>query len=306
MRPPAASSGISHSPAPRPHAVPDPAEIHFWAAWHPAWALFAALALLAAVYFWGWRRARLRAVRALGPRQAVAYLAGLGAVAFALAGPLDAWNQASFSLHMLQHLCLVLVAAPLLVIGRPWVAFATLLATGGALGTMGRLFARRSVLAAWRLLRHPATAFLAFNGAMVLWHLPAAYVAALRQPGLHEAEHLSFLLGALLLWWQVLPSPPHRPATSVEGRALLLFGTALAGDVVAAGLSLSTRLLYPPYAGRLGLGGRDALADQRLGGLLMWVSGGLFYLLTFWVLWQGFRGMPGRRGAAGGPLPEDS
>lgn len=280
---------------PRAHAVPDPAESHFWAAWHPAWALFGLLLAFAALYLAAWQHRRRPGPAgaappgSLRPRHAVAYLAGLAAVAFALAGPLDAWNAASFSLHMLQHLCLVLVAAPLLVLGRPW----QVIAQGLPRQVVGRV--SRAVLRpelgrrTWRLALHPLTAFAFFNGAMVLWHLPALYVAALVDEGLHQAEHLTFLISALLLWYQVLPPPPHRPPSSTTARALLLFGTALAGDVVAAGLTLSTRVLYPPYAGRPGLGGRDALADQSLGGLIMWLSGAVFYLLTFWVLVVDFR-----------------
>ncbi len=280
---------------PRAHVVPDPAESHFWTAWHPAWPLFGLLLALAALYLVAWHRRRRPGPAgasppgSLRPRHAAAYLAGLAAVAFALAGPLDAWNAASFSLHMLQHLCLVLVAAPLLIIGRPWQVL--LLALPGRLtGRLSRAILRSGTgRALWRGITHPLTAFIAFNGAMVLWHLPALYVAALVDERLHQAEHLAFLCSALLLWYQVLPPPPHRPPSSTTARALLLFGTALAGDVVAAGLTLSTRVLYPPYAGLPGLGGRDALADQSLGGLVMWLSGAVFYLLTFWVLVADFR-----------------
>ena len=281
----------------RSHAVPTPSDQGFWTAWHLAPLPTLILLTAAAVYALAWRAIRRRGASRLGVGLPIAYALGLASLAVALLGPLDTFNDDSFSLHMLQHLALVQVAAPLLILGRPWQVLLQGLPTRWIGGATHAVFGRRSGRGLWRLLAHPVTAFLAFNGCMAVWHLPGPYVAALLDERVHDLEHVSFFLSALLLWWHVLPPLPHRPPSSATARALLVFGSGMVGDVVAAGLTLSTRILYAPYADRLGLGGRDALADQQLGGLVMWLSGGVFYLLLFWVLYEAFRADLARREA---------
>lgn len=271
------------------HAVPPPGDQGFWLAWHLAPLPTLVLLTAAVLYAVAWRAVRRRGASRLSVGLPVAYVLGLTVWAVALLGPLDLFKQESFSLHMLQHLALVQVAAPLLILGRPWQVLLQAVPTRWTGLFTHAVFGRRSGRGLWRLLAHPLTAFLAFNGCMALWHLPGPYVAALLDERVHDLEHVSFFLSALLLWWHVLPPAPHRPPSSATARALLVFGSGMVGDVIAAGLTLSTRILYAPYAGRPGLGGRDALADQALGGLIMWISGGVFYLLLFWVLYGAFR-----------------
>lgn len=288
------------------HAVPTTADPPFWLAWHLS--PLPTLVILAAglTYLLSWRALRRKGRARLGIALPIAYGLGLGALALALLGPLDTFNDESFSLHMLQHLALVQVAAPLLVLGRPWQVLLRALPSRMVGRVTHALLGPRIGRGLWRVVAHPLTAFLAFNLPMALWHLPGSYVAALRDGRLHDLEHLSFFLGALLLWWQVLPPAPHRPPSSAGARAALLFGSAMVGDVVAAGLTLSTRLLYAPYAGLAGLGGRDALADQQLGGKVMWLGGLMFYALLLRVLLGAFRAdlePPAPRGPAAAPQP---
>lgn len=271
------------------HAVPTTVDQPFWLAWH--FSPLPTLVILAAGLFYAlsWRALRRRGAARLGIGLPTAYGLGLAALAVALLGPLDTFNDDSFSLHMLQHLALVQVAAPLLVLGRPWQVLLQAMPSRLVGKATHALLRPRVGRGLWRVAVHPLTALVAFNLPMALWHLPGPYVAALGDGRVHDLEHLSFFFGALLLWWQVLPPAPHRPPSSASARALLLFSSAAVGDGVAAGLTLSTRLLYAPYAGRVGLGGRDALADQRLGGLIMWLGGAMFYLLLFRVLYGAFR-----------------
>jgi putative membrane protein len=274
---------------PPTHAITTAADQPFWLAWQSTPLPSGILLTAAAIYAIAWRSIRRRGASRLGLALPFAYALGLASLAVALFGPLDTFNDESFSLHMLQHLALVQVAAPLLILGRPWQVLLQAVPTRWTGLFTHAVFGRRSGRGLWRLLAHPLTAFLAFNGCMAVWHLPGPYVAALLDERVHDLEHVSFFLSALLLWWHVLPPAPHRPPSSATARALLVFGSGMVGDVIAAGLTLSTRILYAPYAGRPGLGGRDALADQALGGLIMWISGGGFYLLLFWVLYGAFR-----------------
>lgn len=271
------------------HAVPTTVDQPFWLAWHLSPLPTLVLLTAGLLYTLSWRALRRRGKAQLGIGLAVAYGLGLAALTVALLGPLDTFNDDSFSLHMLQHLALVQVAAPLLVLGRPWQVLLQALPSRLVGKATHALLRPRLGRGLWRVAAHPLTALVAFNLPMALWHLPGPYVAALGDGRVHDLEHLSFFLGALLLWWQILPPAPHRPPSSVGARAALLFGSALVGDVVAAGLTLSTRVLYAPYAGRIGLGGRDALADQQLGGKVMWLGGLMFYALLLWVLLGAFR-----------------
>lgn len=288
------------------HAVPTTVAQPFWLAWHLS--PLPTLVILAAglLYALAWRALRRRGAARLGIGLAIAYGLGLAALAVALLGPLDSFNDDSFSLHMLQHLALVQVAAPLLILGRPWQVLLQALPSRMVGKATHALLRPRVGRGLWRVAAHPLTALVAFNLPMALWHMPGPYVAALGDDRLHDLEHLSFFLGALLLWWQILPPAPHRPPSSVGARAALLFGSAMVGDVVAAGLTLSTRLLYAPYAGRAGLGGRDALADQQLGGKVMWLGGLMFNALLLRMLLGAFRAdlePAAPRGPAAAPPP---
>lgn len=238
--------------------------------------LLACLVASATLYAIGvarlWRRA------GVGHGLRVAHVAAFGtgwlALAVALASPLDSLGVHLFSAHMLQHELLMLVAAPLLVIARPLAAWTWALparsrpAVGGALRARGW---RR----AWAMIRSPLGAWLLHAVALWGWHAPAAFSLALVDPLVHALQHASFLGTALLFWWAVLGSN----ARSRLGVALLsLFATMVHSTVLGALITLSPRTWYPGYAATSAALGADPLADQQLGGLLMWVPGGLVYL----------------------------
>ena len=204
---------------------------------------------------------------------------GLCAVAVALAPPFERLAGERFAAHMIQHLVLILVAAPLIAAARPVnVAVA-------ALPTHVRRALHRSARAgpgrALRRLRHPVVVWLLATAALWAWHSPGLYQLALRSDPVHAAEHLSFLVTAGLFWSLVLGAgrvggPPGAAARPVA--VALVFATALASGALGAALTFAGAPLYPEQAAMVVATGGDPLADQQLAGVLMWVPPGLVYL----------------------------
>lgn len=177
-------------------------------------------------------------------------IAGFVVTLGALLPPLYQLAHALFSAHMVQHLILVLAAAPLLAAGAPRLP---------ALGAIG----------VWVL----------HAGALWAWHLPVAYDAALDSDLLHGLEHLSFLVTGVLFWGFVL----RRDVSSLE-RVGLVFATALQSSALGALLAFASRPLYASHLGRTSDWRMSALEDQQLAGAIMWVPPGVVYLVVMLVL----------------------
>ncbi|TFW19507.1 cytochrome c oxidase assembly protein, partial [Duganella callida] len=137
---------------------------------------------------------------------------------------------------------------------------------------------------AWHALTRPLNAWLLHFAALWLWHVPGFFQAALLHPGWHALQHASFLFPALLFWWAVLVDG----GTSRSGALIYLFTTMLHTGALGALLALSSTIWYPAYGGAAMHYGLSALEDQQLGGLIMWVPGGLAYLLAALLLCAGW------------------
>jgi putative membrane protein len=208
----------------------------------------------------------------------VAFAAGLGALFLALASPLDALSDALFSAHMVQHLVLVLAAAPLLLLGRPWVPL--LLALPAAWHRRLNRWRRAGVArAAWRGATHPVTAWISHAAAMWVWHLPILYQAALNREPVHVLEHACFLGTALLFWWPLLGA---RGGRRLDGGAAFLYlvTAAVQGMALGALIAFARTAWYPAYAASAPAWGLTPLQDQQLAGLIMWVPAGTAYGLA--------------------------
>jgi putative membrane protein len=236
-----------------------------------------------------WRRSRLGRSTLL--RHAGWFGAGWLAMTVALASPLDAAGGYLFSAHMVQHELLMIVAAPLMVSGRPlgvwaWsLPQAWLRPLGGAL----RVGPVRSV---WRALTRPLHAWLLHFAALWLWHVPVLFQAALVHPAVHALQHASFLFPALLFWWAVLEGA-HSGVD--RGAAIAyLFTTMLHTGALGALFAMSGHVWYPAYGIGASQYGLSALEDQQLGGLIMWVPGGLAYVIAGLVLCAGWLRQPVR------------
>jgi putative membrane protein len=131
---------------------------------------------------------------------------------------------------------------------------------------------------AWHALTRPAVSWLVHAAALWLWHVPALFDAALASDGVHALQHLSFLVSALLFWWAVLGHGWQRPNRAAA--MIYLFTTMLHTGALGVLLTWSTVPWYASYADAGGAFGLSLLEDQQLGGLIMWIPGGLVYVLA--------------------------
>ena len=231
--------------------------------------LLAAAALLYAVGVARlWRRAG--AGRGITGAHVRRFAGGWLTLVAALVSPLDAMGGALFSVHMVQHELLMVLAAPLLVTARPLEAWTWGLAPRWR-RLIGDLFHARAWQASWRVAVDPLGAWLIHAVILWVWHVPALFGAALAHDGWHALQHASFLASALLFWWSVFAAS----ARSGAGLASV-FTTMLHTGGLGALLTFAPSPWYPHYDGTLAYG-LTALEDQQLGGLVMWVLGALPY-----------------------------
>lgn len=204
----------------------------------------------------------------LPPARAACFGLGLLVVAVALIGPLDAMVDTRFSAHMLQHLLLILVAAPLFALATPVTALVVSLPARVRRQTTTPVLRSRVV----GVIFSPLFALGSF--VLVLWgsHVPAVYDAAAENQALHDLEHLLYLLTAVLFWSAVLGLDIGPSRLAHSARLLYLFASMVAMEVVGLVLSETNHPLYPAYIQGSG-SARSATGDMHTGGVLMWLSG---------------------------------
>jgi putative membrane protein len=234
--------------------------------WQPSVLIGVALlvgAYLGAIGPW---RTHFRTSRPVERAQVIWFLLGAFVILFALVSPLDdLGDEYLFSAHMVQHLLLMLVAPPMILMGTP--------------GWMLRPLLRYPAVARTaRTLTTPVMAFALFNADMLAWHFPVFYEATLRSETIHIVEHLLFIATGVLNWWPILSPLPELPRLPYPGQILYLALETVPTAALSALLVFSSTVLYPTYAAAPRLFGLSALSDQQIGGLIMWVPGGLFYL----------------------------
>ena len=262
------------------HPGQPPAPHDLWSAWNLHPVLLAGLLLAG----WAYRRGRTG-----GPRRPVdtwrarCFTMALVALGLALLSPLDALSNALASAHMVQHLLLLLVAAPLLALSAP--SSAILRGSPLAVRRASGRWRRRLGLTHGNLavLRHPAAVWLLQVGVLWFWHAAAPYDAALDNQFLHLLEHASFLVTAVLFWHVVIGV---RGAARVSGGlgVLLVFAMAMASVFLSVLLTFARTPWYSGYATTTASWGLDPLTDQQLAGVIMWIPAGGIYLAAALVL----------------------
>jgi putative membrane protein len=211
--------------------------------------------------------------------EAACFTAGWLVLALALVSPLHPLGEVLFSAHMVQHELLMVVAAPLLVLGRPLVPYVWALPPRWRHSVAG--VARAPAFrAAWSGLTRPSTTWLLHAAAIWIWHAPALYEATLHNALVHTLQHVSFLATGLLFWWSLLRGARLGYGASVA----YLFATMLHTSALGVVLAFASSLWYPAYAATTMQWGLTPLDDQQLGGLIMWIPGGLSYLIGSLVL----------------------
>jgi putative membrane protein len=266
----------------KPHNVHD--LVRSWS-WEPG--ILLGLALSAWLYFRGLRRLWRESERGRGIRrwEAACYAGGWVSLFIALVSPLHPWGRVLFSAHMMQHEVLMLVAAPLLVLGRPLIPFLWALPLNWArrVGNWGKAawFQR-----GWRTLTNPFVAWAIHAVALWVWHAPALFQATLTDEWVHALQHLSFLLSALLFWWSLIHG--RQGLMGYGAATLYVFTTSVHSGLLGALLTFASSVWYPSYIGLTSSWGLTPLEDQQLGGLIMWIPAGLVYIVAGLGLFAGW------------------
>jgi putative membrane protein len=229
-----------------------------------------------ALLYWlctGRYRDRFPGSKVVPGRQRIAFYAAIAVTLVALASPLDTIGDTSlFTAHMVQHLLLTLGVVPLLLAGVPDWLFRDVL--------------RKTRLSrVVRLAHHPLVAFFGFNLVFTLAHVPAFYELTLTNEPLHAAEHLAFIATAMLMWMPVLsPAQDISPTYPPLGQVAYLFLQTVPASLLGALLTATSVAFYPTYVLAPRIVPLSPLEDQQLGGLLMWVGGGIYFLIATGVV----------------------
>ena len=243
--------------------------------WEPT--VVIGIAALSVAYVLAWRRGRLSGRDDVAPwfRSQAArrwYFAAGTAVGFvALLSPIDTGgDEYLFSLHMVQHLLLMMVAPPLCLLGIAGLR-------SPAAGPPGRL--RR----AWALLVHPWTATLIFSSVLLVWHIPALYDATLTTEPIHVVEHLSFIAVGVVFWWPIVDpmrGPDRRRWVSPFAKIAMLVASGIPPTVLGLIFTLAPRAFYDFYARAPRLWGLSPVVDQQIAGVIMFGAGNLIYFVA--------------------------
>jgi putative membrane protein len=217
-----------------------------------------------------------------GAAHIAAFWAGILTVVLALMSPIDDIGEQLFSVHMVQHLLLMMVAAPLFAWSRPALVLLWALPLRGRKG-MGRAWSGLGLRSGVRGLMHPLVVWLLFSGAFVFWHCPRPYTWALQNEAVHAAEHLCFFVTALMFWTVVFEPDGYR-RLGYGGSLVFVATTAVLSSLPGALLVLAPAPLYPAHAVGVAQWHMTLLQDQQLAGIIMWVPAGSAYLVAFCYL----------------------
>jgi putative membrane protein len=239
----------------------------------------ASLCLAAMVYMKGWNRLRIVSNRQFPFWRLAAFLAGVVTVWIAIGSPLEALDDASLTIHMVQHLLLATVAPPLLLLGAPELPLVRGLPQSLARGVVGPFLRFPLTRRFGHFVSNPAICWLVATLALIGWHIPAVFELALRWDWLHKLEHASFLGAGLMFWWPIVqpwPSTPRWPEWAIP---LYLFCATLPCDALSGFLTFCDRVVYPSYISAPRVFGLSPLGDQQCAAALMWVAVTVIFLI---------------------------
>lgn len=229
-------------------------------------------------------------MRALGKGHIAAFAAAWLTIFVAQISPLDTLSDLLFSAHMTQHELLILVAAPLLALGRPIAPMLRGLPHSWRVAVTARL---RGGSGVWHRLTGAMTVFVLHAVVVLVWHIPLLYQAAIRNEMIHLAQHAMFLGTAVLFWWALVHGRYGRLGYGMA--VLFVFGTALYSGALGALITLAPRLWYPIYGSRAASLNIDPMTDQQLAGLIMWIPAGTILILLALALFAAWLGAMDRR-----------
>jgi putative membrane protein len=245
------------------------------------------LGILAALSWWTWAVRRVDALHPANPvprRRTVAFVGGMLAIGFALLSGIDQYDTTLFSIHMVQHVLLTLVAAPLIALSAP----VTLMLRVASPATRKRWILPVLHSRVLRFLAFPVVSWVLFAAAMWVSHFSPLFDAALENPLIHDFEHAIYLITALLFWWPAVALDPAHWRMSHPARALYVFLQMTQNTFLSVVILNAQTVLYPHYATVQRSWGPTPLEDQQIAAAFMWVVGDMLFLAASFAILLGW------------------
>ncbi len=238
-----------------------------------------ALNILAALlYIRGWLSLHTVVPDRFPAWRLASFLSGVATIQIALASPIDAFDSFFLTDHMIQHLLLMMLIPPLILLGNPAIPMMRALPRA-ARRVLGWLLKREPLSWLAQVIAKPSLCWFLFTIAMLAWHLPRPYDLALRSPAWHEAEHATFFIMSIFFWWPVIQPWPSRAHLPRWGLIPYLLLADFANSVLCAFLVFSGRVFYPYYLQFPRINALSVQNDQVIAGAIMWVFGSLAFLI---------------------------
>jgi putative membrane protein len=244
----------------------------------PVW-LTSSIAVTALVYVRGWFLLRRTRRDQFSGSRLLSFLIGVVCLWIAIASPLEVLADELLSAHMIEHLILMSIVPPLILLGLPFAPLLRGLPKTLRKWVASPLLRVKPLRRIWHWLLHPLVAWLAMNVALLAWHVPSAYDFALEHEAWHDFEHICFLSTSLLFWWCVIrpwPATRQRHRWSI---LIYLVGADIANTALSAFLAFCNRPVYAYYISNPNPFQADPLRDQVLGAVIMWVVGSIVFLI---------------------------
>ena len=262
----------------------DPIAAAVLASWTLDFKTVCLLLAVAVLYLRGWLRLCVELPHKYTPERLACFAGGLVAVLFALDSPVDAFGGLLLEAHMVQHLLLIMVAPPLLLLGQPVLPLLRGLPRFVLKDALGPFLSCHELRQVGRIFVHPVVSWLALAITVTVWHLPRFYELGLHSRAWHQTEHACFFWSAVLFWWPLIAVWPSHPIWPRWAMIPYLVLADLVNTVLSAALSFSSHVLYPSYQLAPRLWGISALNDQAAAGAIMWVPGSIAFLVPAAIL----------------------
>jgi cytochrome c oxidase assembly factor CtaG len=279
----------------------DPVAAAVIASWSLDPKLLCLLLAVAALYVRGWLRLRAELPRKYTAGKLAAFSGGLLAILLALVSPVDTFGTLLLQAHMIQHLLLIMVAPPLLLLGQPILPLLRGLPRWIFKDALGPFLGWRELKQVGRAMVHPVVSWCALAAAIIVWHLPRLYELGLHSQAWHRAEHACFFWAAVAFWWPVIGVWPSHPAWPRWAMIPYLVAADLVNTGLSAVLCFSDHVIYSSYQLAPRLWGISALDDQSAAGAIMWVPGSIAFLVPAVIL--GMRALEPARASTISPIP---
>ncbi len=257
------------------------------ASWAIPWVPTLAICLTVLLYLRGWYLLRCAGFPLIPPWRVWAFLSGMFSLWVALASPMDVFNGWLLTAHMTQHMVLMMLAPPLILLGAPVIPLVRGLPVFAAREFAGPFLNWRPAQRLGRALTQPVFALVLMGVVMLGWHVPVLYELAVRSPIWHQVEHACFFGTALIFWWAVIEPWPFHALWPRWAMVPYLLIADLLNTILSAALVFAGRVLYPSYVDAPQVFGMNPHQDQAAAGALMWVIGSMAFVIP--AVWVGIQ-----------------